>query len=319
MLEEVDWTALPDWASAGHEGALAAFQRSCATPTTRPDPWQMACEAATASGMDDARRFFETWFTPKRLDTGGEGSLLTGYFEPELPASRTRTDRFSVPILAFADDLDLSPTRGDIMDGALKGAAAVIAYLDDPIEAFFVHVQGSARLLLRDGTALRIGYAGRNDHAYRSVGREMRRLGLGPDPMTAEGMKAWLRAHPEEADRLLRHNPSYIFFRQIEDLDPDLGPVGAQGVQLTPRHSLAIDPEHHFYGLPIFLDAMLPIGDNMERLDPFRELMIAQDTGSAIVGPARGDIFWGSGAEAGEIAGRFQHPGTFYVLVPQPR
>ncbi len=345
--QAVDWTALPGWRDADHDTALAAFRRSC-DGQRRADMEGMdeICAVASETGDPaDARGFFETHFTPYAVDPGTAGSLLTGYFEPELSASRNRSGDYQVPLHAVPDDLlEIGPedrldgfpedvtgarrgpdglvpywTRGEIMDGALGGARP-IAFLADPVDAFFVHIQGSTRLVFDDGNgSARIGYAGRNGHPYRSVGRLMRDRGLGPDPLTAEAMKDWLKRHPETADDLLRHNPSYIFFREIADLNPDLGPVGAAGVQLTAGVSLAVDPRFHAYGLPVFVDADLPSGRAGDDLVPFRRLMVAQDTGSAIRGPVRGDIFWGTGAEAGEIAGRFQHPGRFFVLLPKSR
>ncbi len=203
------------------------------------------------------------------------------------------------------------PTRGEIRAGAMKDELKPIVWLDNEVDAFFVHVQGSARVQLPDGGTMRIAYAGKNGRPYTSIGRVMREKGIDPpEGLGMRGIRSYLLAHPEEADKIMAANESYIFFRET-DLPADLGPVGAEGVPLTPQRSLAVDPAFHEYGVPIFVEADL--GGGRGKL---RRLTIAQDTGSAITGPARGDLFWGTGEAAGEVAGHIQAKARFIALLP---
>lgn len=293
-----------------------------------------------------ARAFFETWFAPARVDPRDGDPFLTGYFEPELEGTRRADDpHFPVPLLARPDDLveiddrtrpaAMDPTyafarstptglvpywdRAEIEDGALAGRGLERVFLADPVDAFFVHVQGSVRVRLVEGGVVRLAYDGKAGHPYTSIGRRAIERGLiAAGDMTLETLRVWLKAHPVEARALMRENRSFVFFAEQAGLDDDLGAVAASGVQLTPGVSLAVDRTLHTFGAPIFLDADLPIGPGGE-MRPFRRLMLAEDTGSAIVGPARGDVFFGCGPAAGEIAGRLRHaPRAFVVLVPDP-
>ena len=291
-----------------------------------------------------ARQFFENHFTPYRVSPSPAG-LLTGYFEPELDGAKQKDDRFTVPLYARPQDLvsindgnrpDQFPKELDaalqtakglvphfdrpaIEDGALSGKGLELVYLADPVDAFFAHIQGSLTVRLRDDSVIRLGFAGKSGHSYTSIGRLMREDGLfGERTVGAEEIKAWLRANPEAARHYMRQNRSFIFFQANDELETSLGPVGGEGVQLTAGRSLAIDTSLHAYGTLIWVSAYLPLGAKGETR-AFRRLMIAQDTGSAIVGPARADIFFGSGADAGEVAGRVQHPPEdFVVLLPKP-
>lgn len=353
-------SALPGWRDDDHAAAVAAFRRSAAVltdathPTAEALAWDEIARAALAlpatADAAAARSFFETHFVGRPLAADGSARpFLTGYYEPELAGSRAPTERFRVPLHARPSDLvtvtdtNRPPdwpvevgfarqsdsglaaydSRADIEDGALDGHGLELVYLDDPVDAFFVHVQGSCRVRLEDGrggaTTVRLGYAGKTGHPYTSIGRLLVERGVIPlERMTGDALAAWLRAHPAEGRALMRENRSYIFFRELSDLDPNLGPVGAAGVQLTPGRSLAIDHTIHGYGIPIWLGADLPLASDSTST-PFRRLMIAQDTGSAIVGPARGDVFIGCGAEAEQIAGRIRHSArAFVVFVPKP-
>lgn len=344
-LVPIAFDDIDGWREDDHAGALEAFRRSCArTGLPRTAGFDDAC-AAPPNPADStiARLFFERWFEAVRVELAEGEGLMTAYYEPELAGSRVASEAFSVPLLAPPRDLvpitdknrpagfpetnnvaretedGLVPywTRAEIENGAINDVAQSVAYVADPVDAFFVHIQGSTRISLADGEILRAGFAGRNGHPYTSVGRIMLERGLGPRALTAEAMKTWLRANPDQARDLMNENASYIFFREIEGLDPDLGPPGAEGVPLTPGRSLAIDPSFHRYGTPIWIAAELP-ADDEGGTAPFRRLMIAQDTGSAIRGAVRGDIFWGSGPEAGIMAGRVKHPATAVLLVPRP-
>ncbi|HOV04331.1 MAG TPA: MltA domain-containing protein [Kaistiaceae bacterium] len=304
------------------------------------------CRSAEAlpamPGDDAARNFFAAHFTPLEITPDGGPGFVTGYFEPELAGSRLPDPRYPVPLLARPDDLvdirdanrpaGFDPTfafarrsdaglveyfdRPAIEDGALSGRGLELAHVADPVDAFFVHVQGSTRIRLDDGETMRLTYAAKTGHPYTSIARILvQRLGITPAEMTADKLAAWLRANPAEGRALMRENRSYIFFREMTGLDPDLGPVAAAGVQITAGRSLAVDRTLHTFGTPVFLEGALPTGPG-GALEPFDRLMIAQDTGSAIVGPARGDVFLGSGAEAGATAGLVRHPVRFTALVP---
>jgi membrane-bound lytic murein transglycosylase A len=287
---------------------------------------------------DEARKFFERHFIPHRISAEG---FVTGYYEPELAASRVRTSRFAVPLYRRPADLvevtDANRPEGwdaairfgratengivgyfdraAIEDGALAGRGLEIAWVESPVDAFFVHVQGSARLALEEGGTIRIAYDGKSGHLYTSIGRlAVEREMLSREAADKDGLERWLKQNPEAGRALMRENRSFIFFRETEQ-GGDEGPIGAAGVPLTPLRSLAIDRALHTFHVPVWVDApALP--DPETRGRKFRRLLIAQDTGSAIVGPARGDIFFGSGAEAGSAAGRVRHSATMAVFVP---
>jgi membrane-bound lytic murein transglycosylase A len=344
---------LPGWAEDDHAAALAAFRRSARRITSdsdAPAAWRAVAAAALAvpdaADAATARAFFEASFDAYPVEPSPAARpFLTGYYEPELAGSRAATSDFTVPLYARPDDLvdvtdanrpagipgnlpfarlsdsGLTPyhDRAAIEDGALAGRGLELVHLADAVDAYFVHVQGSCRVRLDDGAVLRLAYAAKAGHPYTSIGRLLVERGVIPaDTMTGAVLAAWLRANPAEGRALMRENRSYVFFAEQTGLDPDLGAIGAGGVQLTPGRSLAVDHAVHRYGAPVWLDAALPLGTG-GALRPFRRLMIAQDTGSAIVGPARGDVFIGCGAEAERIAGGFRHNAeAFVVFVPKP-
>jgi membrane-bound lytic murein transglycosylase A len=370
VLRPVSFADLPGWAEDNQLEALAAFSNSCAGPPLairenwddhrlaeesrgvetggfepRPE-LRAACEALERDpprSDSQARGFFETRFRPHEVIPPDGQRKVTGYFEPLLPGSRQRTERFRFPLHAKPDGLVVitdanrpagfppalqaalqmpsglivPPDRRTIEDGGHDLALVPLVWLDDPVELYFVHIQGSARIALDDGSTMRLGYAGKNGHPYASIGREVVRRGLMPlEEVTAESLKDWLRANPTVAADIFPVNPSYIFFREIAGLTEESGPIGAEGVPLTAGRTLAVDPRFHRYGMPVFVAAELPVlprGD----VKPFRRLMIAQDTGSAIRGPVRGDIFTGTGADAGVLAGMINHPARFFVLLPR--
>jgi membrane-bound lytic murein transglycosylase A len=344
---------LPGWAEDDHVAAFIAFRRSArriAADPAAPSSWRAVAEAALAlpeqPDAATARAFFEASFDASVVDAGPAAPpFLTGYYEPELPGSRMATRDFPTPLYSRPDDLmdvtdanrpagfpenlafarlsdsGLTPyhDRAAIEDGALAGRGLELVHLADAVAAYFVHVQGSCRVRLDDGTVLRLAYAAKAGHPYTSIGRLLIERGIIPvDAMTGAALAVWLRANPAEGRALMRENRSYVFFAEQTGLDPDLGAIGAGGVPLTPGRSLAIDHTVHRYGAPVWLDADLPLGAE-GALRPFRRLMVAQDTGSAIVGPARGDVFIGCGAEAEQIAGRIRHSArAFVVFVPKP-
>ena len=326
-LEAINFSALPDWRTEDHGGAVQAVKRSCPVLETKaPAPavarlsggvadWRPICAAAgrLAPGPAAARRFFEDWFRPFAATDGGRADLITGYYEPELLGSRTRGSAYQVPLYAPPPDLASARqpyfSRDEIERGALAGRNLEIVWLADPVDAFFLHVQGSGRVRLPDGRVLRVGFAGSNNHAYVAIGRELVRDGQIPEgEATAPRIRAWLAANPDRRAEMLARNPRFIFFR-ITEGD---GPVGAQGVALTPGRSLAVDPTHLPLGIPLWLDAV----DPLNRM-PMRRLVVAQDTGNAIRGPVRADLFLGAGQDAETRAGVMRDRGRLYLLVPK--
>lgn len=304
---------LPGWADDDHAAALATFRASCGRVrgndyATRDD-FAPLCRAAEQQA--DPRAFFETFFRPVLIEDGAR-MLFTGYYEPEILASRSRVGKFRFPI--YRRPPEFTPgtvwkTRAEIEGGALAGRGLELAWLPDPVEAFFLHVQGSGRLKLNEGGVMRVGFDSKNGRPYRSVGKEMKRRGLlGGKSASAARIKAWVRRNPVAGRALLQHNPSFVFFRELTGLDPAAGPPGAMQVSVTAGRTLAIDPRYTPLGAPVYIDKT---GDH-----PMRRLMVAQDVGSAIKGAQRADIFFGSGAEAGRIAGRTTAAGRMWTLLP---
>ncbi|MEZ5828097.1 MAG: MltA domain-containing protein [Hyphomicrobiales bacterium] len=341
-LRPVSFGDIEGWAGDDHAAALRAFIKSA-----RGDPELRHGEAAILLGDDAsrqaARKFFEDHYTPYIVEDTDEEGLVTGYYEPEVNGSRERSGKFQIPVYGRPDDAvqvkpdvlralyndghsvrrrdgeELVPylyTRAEINDGALEGRGLELLYLDDPVELFFMQIQGSGRVRLTDGSWVRLGYAGKNGHRYTSIGKLLAARGeKPPQGLTMEGLKWWLRADPARGKALMEENASYIFFRVLPAAEAGDGPVGAQGVPLTPGRSLAVDASYHALGTPVFVAA--PDLDTPEGV-PFRRLMIAQDVGSAIRGKERGDIYWGSGEQAGAITGVTKHKAHFYILLPKP-
>ncbi|WP_353621139.1 MltA domain-containing protein [Labrenzia sp. R4_2] len=346
-LIPVQFADLSGWATDQHADALVAFKRFCgpgAPSAANRGPFQLSkghhkalCEAAQAS--KDARSFFETHFEPFQVREPG---FVTGYFEPEVVASREKTAEFNVPLLKKPDGLvhvpakarpsgwpthlthgrringqvTEMPDRSAIMDGALDGEGLELVWLRNPIDTYFIHVQGSARLKLVDGSTMRVGYAGKTGHPYTGIARLLVQRGEGtPEDFTMSGLRRWLEQNPDDRDPLFKENRSYIFFREVTEAEPDEGPIGAAGLPLVPGRSLAIDDSAMPYGVPVFVSAEFE--DPQQPGQQYRRLMVADDTGSAIRGQSRGDIFVGSGDDAGRIAGEIRHGATFTVLLPR--
>ena len=352
----VNFSAIPGWSEDDPCRAFAAFRRSAFQALVKPyrsGSLGIAFEAFNPA-YDEARRFsepsrveavafFERHFVPAIVapDTGARG-FVTGFYEPEVEASPVRTEWFRVPLLARPDDLvdvddgnrpegfdpyfafgRLSDAgivpyhdRGEVEHGALAGRDLEIAWVADPVDAFFIHVQGAARLAMADGSLRRITYAAKSGHRFSGPGRILADLGEIPlADVTMQSIRAWLRQHPNRVNEILWQNRSYIFFREAVVDDPELGPIAAAKVPLEAGRSMAVDRLLHTFGTPFFISApdLLAFGGK-----PFRRLMIAQDTGSAIIGAARGDLFAGSGDAAGEIAGVVRAEADFYALIPRP-
>jgi membrane-bound lytic murein transglycosylase A len=355
VLHEVAFDDLRGFADDDHLAAWNAFQKSCrhslagvaavrigAAPS--PAFLQLCADVeklpppATAAA---ARQRFQTFFKSYRIApvpgaNPYDDGFLTGYYEPEVAGSLQQTPEFSEPILSLPDDIAYAssnaadapailPTRSEIDAGALKGRANPVVFVRDGVEAFMIQVQGSARVRLSDGTLVRLGYAGRNGHPYTSIGKALVDDGEIPmSEMSLNRLKAWVRDNGQDANaagrKLMQRNLSYVFFKRSDaehsaNLSPDQGPIGGEGVELTPLRSIAVDRRLWAYGLPFWIDAELPGAENATT--QLRRLMIAQDTGTAIVGAARADIFYGTGEQAGMAAGNIRHRGTFYVLLPR--
>lgn len=351
----IPFEQVPGWSGDDHRAALGALRRSCQAILKRrrtgDDPIReglsAACRGAARLASQpsraEARAFFERYFSAHKVE-GGEPGLLTGYYEPELHGARTRDERYRIPVLrrppgyvSLIDDamrgalngkltsaqetkdgLKPWPDRKSIEQGALDAMGLEILFLEDPVETFFMHIQGSGRVRLRDGSTVRLSYAGKNGHPYTAIGKDLIERGaIRREQMSAQAIKQWLKDNPKAGRELMWTNKSYIFFREIAGMGEADGPIGAQGVNLTEQRSLAVDAAYYRLGTPIFV-----VADDLRTPKApgsgFRRLMIAQDVGSAIKGVQRGDIFWGSGAQAGEIAGHTKHRGTFYVLLPRP-
>ncbi len=302
---------LDNWAADNHAAAFDVFRSTC-LDMDDPD-WTAICAYATTN--PDPRFFFELLFRPVLIEDG-QPALFTGYFEPELDGSRTRSARYRYPVYAMpreARNTNLWLTRRQILDGeALQGRGLEIAWVDDPVELFFLQIQGSGRIKLPDGSFIRVGYAGANGHPYKSIGVELVRRGVyGAHQVSAEVIKNWVRRNPIEGRELLLHNPSYVFFRTVNEVPADKGPLGAMNRSVTTLRSIAVDPAFVPLGAPVWIEK--------DGSNPMRRLMIAQDTGSAIKGAQRADVFFGTGDAAGRRAGRLRDPGRMLVLMPIQR
>jgi membrane-bound lytic murein transglycosylase A len=311
--EMLDFDALDGWYDDNHVAALQTFLRTCDL-IDQPD-WKPVCAVAADVPQDDAsaRSFFELFFRP--VIVGDPPALFTGYFEPELDGSPVRSGRFQYPIYRRPPELQegmVYHSRSAIEGGAIAGRGLELAWLDDPVDVYFLQVQGSGRIRMTDGTVMRVGYAGANGHAYRSVGQEMIRRGTHTlDQVSAQEIAAHVRSEPTAGRALLDTNPSYVFFRRIGTLDPRDGPIGAMGRSITTLRSVAIDPRFTPLGAPVWIEK--------DGRDPIRSLMVAQDTGGAIKGMQRADIFYGTGSSAGNAAGTVKDPGRMVLLVPIDR
>lgn len=304
---------LDGWAEDDHAEALGVFLNTCGDLDS-PD-WQSICALARSKEIGNARAFFELFFRPVMI-SDGEPGLFTGYFEPELDGARHRGGRFAYPVYRMPPEAKGSPlwlTRRDILEtGVLSNRGLEIAWVDDPVELFFLQIQGSGRIKLDDGRTVRVGYAGANGHPYRSIGMELVRRGVyAAHQVSAEVIKNWVRRNPDAGKELLFHNPSFVFFRELKDLPALSGPLGAMNRSVTAMRTVAIDPFYTPLGAPVWVEK--------DGETPIRRLMIAQDTGSAIKGAQRADIFFGTGSEAGRKAGRLRDPGRMIALMPIQR
>ncbi len=346
------------WQQEDHLAALKAFVSSCgiiiaaskagnkggAEPT--PPALLRACEEALkldlkSVALPAAKAFFESHFTPHKVEHKGAPGLLTGYYEPVISGSRKPNAKFSIPIYNRPPDLTnlveesqrgakdgtlthgrktakgVGPyaTRAEIEQGALKGKGLELMYLANPVDAFFMQIQGSGRIKLPDGSMVRVSYDGKNGHPYTSIGRHLIDTGLFPaDKMSLDALGNWLKADPERGRRAMWQNKSYVFFRELKGKEAE-GALGVLNIPLTTGRSLAVDAGVHVIGTPVYVSA--PTLTHAQKSGGFHRLMVAQDVGSAIKGPERGDIYFGTGDSAGQLAGITKHPGVFFVLLPR--
>ena len=348
---------MPGWAEDDHLAAYKTFRASCkpivAKPDGSPEPKAIGdslrdpCRDARALDLTDgdrAKTFFEAHFQPLKISRLGDSDgFVTGYYEPIIEGSRTQNEVYNVPVYrrpsnlfvrGFKQDAPNLPNKGAVYrkigrrklvpyydraaieDGAIEGRGLEIAWLRSQTDLLFTQIQGSARINLDDGSTVRINYDAYNGYPYTPVGRILIERGIIPrEEMSMQRIRDWMEQNPNEADELRRQNRAYIFFREVQLSDRDEA-VGAQGIPLTAGRSIAVDKSLHVYGTPFFITGELPIESEKSKT-PFHRLMIAQDTGSAIVGPARADLYFGAGAEAGRISGRLKQNIQFVMLVPK--
>ena len=352
-LIPVEFDAIAGWSRDDHAAALACFKISARRMIEKPYTTKaLGIDAKLIAGLGalaldaeqtprQARLFFERNFSPLQIVLPCGAGFVTGYFEPVLAGSPVRTARFSCPLYSRPPDLaDIDAStrpagmdasfmfakktasgfveyhdRAAIESGALAGSGLELAWLESPIDAFFVHIQGSARLTMANGEDWRISYAAKSGHAFTPIGGWLAANGqLRREEVTMDAIRSWLEVDAQRAQTLMQRNQSFIFFQRTWQDDPALGPLAAAAVALTPGRSLAVDHRLHTFGTPVFVSTRGALPGDVE---PMARLMIAQDTGSAIIGPARGDLFIGSGEAAGSIAGAVKHQADFYALVPR--
>jgi len=353
-LTASSFSNLPGWEQDDLTAFSAAFNRSCQRIANQPPyrafgilaaagtiaQWQSLCaEFSHINHLNTAqlRAFIEARFQPHLITAGDqETGLFTGYYEASLNGSRTPQPTFPVPLHKRPEDLVLVQlgdfrdslkgeriagrvvnqrlrpyeNRASIIDPQWPHYGHALVWVDDPIDAFFVQIQGSGLVQMDDGSLMRVGYDGHNGHVYYAIGRELIKRGeLSQDEVSMQSIRGWLEANPEQADAIMNTNPSYIFFREVHGE----GPIGAEGIALTAERSLAVDRTLLPYGLPLWVDIEAPKAG----LEPIRKLMVAQDTGGAIRGPVRGDVFWGYGQVAEDMAGHMRSQGRYWALLPK--
>ena len=352
-LRPVAFSALPGWSADNPAIALQQFRgvckrfgrKSAGDPASKTWPtlgrnadWAAACAAAKAAPNTDPKAFVEAWFQPYQVGNAASTGLFTGYYEPEVAGSRTRGGPYQTPLYrkpadiisadlgAFNADLKGKTLlgriengrflpyheRADVARGALKGKGLELVWLAEPVAGFFLEIQGSGVVKLPDESRMRIGYAGKNGRPYRAIGRDLIASGaIQRQDMSMQAIRSWLASNPDQAQDVMNLNRSVVFFREVKGR----GPIGAASVPLAAGRSLAIDPKYAPLGGLLYVDIPYPEPDK----PPIRRLVVAEDTGGAIKGPIRGDLFWGTGDAAGEKAGRMAAQGRYYLLAPKRR
>lgn len=340
QLYPTEFNYLPGWQQEDHAAAFRSFRHSCESWRGQPDgrtlggvfalgsvgDWKLLCNVPVTAGSE--RQFFEQWFRPYAVAyAGGFDGLFTGYYLPELHGSYHRTARYNVPIYGVPKDLvhrggrcgrlvkgRFVPyhDRAAIRRGALARQRAEILWVDDEVDAFFMEIQGSGRIIMENGHIQGVGYADKNGHAYHPIGKSLVDRGYIPrEQISMQSIRTWIDQHPQEGRELMLENPSVVFFK-LTEAKAHLGPVGSMNTPLSAGYSLAVDRSYLPMGVPLWLDAEHPSGN--QRL---RRLVMAQDTGGAIKGAIRGDVYWGQGHQAGQMAGGMKSRGRMFLLVPK--
>jgi membrane-bound lytic murein transglycosylase A len=340
-LQTADWPDIPGWQNDDPLPAFEAFRASCERIESQP-LWTATCASARAADVTTgaaARAWFEAEFRPWALVNadGTRDGMITGYYEPLLKGSRTRNPPYLSPLFAPPEDLvvvDLAEVYPELKNMRLRGRIqgrklvpyytraewaqqednrldGALLWIDDPLDLFFMQIQGSGQVQLDDGTRVRVSYADQNGHPFKSIGRWLIDQGeIKLEQASMQGIKAWARANPKRLQEMLNANPSLVFFRELPV--EGSGPPGALGVPLTPERSIAIDPRIVTLGAPVFLATTWP-----NDTKPLQRLMLAQDTGGAIRGAVRADFYWGSGTDAGNQAGKMRQRGSMWALMPK--
>ena len=295
---------LDGWADDDHQAAMDVFLSTCGD--MRDPGWSSLC--AVAGQGQEARSFFERFFTPVLIDDG-QDALFTGYYEPELRGSLNRGGPYQYPLYRLPSNPTEFSRREIEETSAFEGQGLEIVWIDDPVDVFFLQVQGSGRVKLDTGGVIRVGYGGANGREYSSIGLELVSRGIyAAHQVSADVIRNWVRSNGEEGRQLLWANESYVFFREVNEVPADMGPLGAMNRSVTPMRTVAIDPAYIPYGAPVWIEK--------NGADPLNRLMVAQDTGSAIKGSQRADIFFGTGDIAGRDAGRIKDGGRLIVFMP---
>ncbi len=321
----VSWQALPGWQEDDLSQAWPAWLKSCEALRMRNSElnWRQVCSQAVSVSVSDAqaiRRYFESNFQPFEIrnSAGSETGLITGYYEPVMNGSQTRTSLYNVPLYAYPNVWrqtrpNPGPSRAELMSsGILKGSE--IAWVQDPVAAAFMQIQGSGKIRLQDGRVMRLGYAGNNEQPFKSFAQWLLdKKEINRSEATMQGISKWAKRNPDRVNDMLNANPRFVFFKELPgNVSADLGPTGALNVPLTTERSIAIDLQAMPLGAPVFLATTRPLSNQ-----PLQKLVMAQDTGKAIVGGVRADYYWGSGDAAGELAGRMKQNGKMWVLLPR--
>lgn len=330
ILIQTKFSDLNQWKEGNFENSLESFRNSCKRIAININPankgeskaqidfdyskLQTICTNLVRNKPSNVKLFFERNFTPYKVSyNGSDLGSFTGYYEPYIKASRTKSSKYKYPIYSKPSNLDKKEpffTRKQINEGVLNNKNLEILWAEDQVELFFLHIQGSGQILLDNGETTRVGFAAKNNHQYYAIGKYLLDKGyIFKEKMSAQSITKWLKENPSQIAYVMNKNSSYIFFREIQNKD---GPIGAFGVELTPESSIAIDNDYIPYGLPIWLSTNITATNQS-----FNNLLITQDTGSAIKGAVRGDIFFGSGAKAKNFAGKQKHMGKYYILLPK--
>ncbi len=326
-LEQVSFEDLPGWQKDNQNRAVISLVNSCNRFAKMPEDKQIGKQIGNITVADfhdvcdiadiikgvsskQARNFFENWFVPFEVSNrdGDRQGLFTGYFVPELRGSKTKSDIYQYPIYSRPKDLTNEPylTREEIEDGALEGKNLELVWVDDKVDLFFMQVQGSGRVILEDGSIMRLGFASKNNHPYSSIGKYIIENNvIANGDVTYFSIKNWLKNNPDQAKEVMNVNQSYVFFKPSNSN----AVIGSQGASLMPYRSLAVDTGIIPLGFPIWLNINTPN-------KPYRKLVIAQDTGSAIKGAVRGDVFFGRGKNAETLAARMNYKGKYFILLP---